>query len=50
MSGGIVGGGIHVEAGWGEEVVWDVEEMEETEGQWGEGEWNIEYKNKFKKN
>jgi hypothetical protein len=27
--------------GWGGEEVWDVEQ---TEGGWGGGEWNIEYK------
>jgi hypothetical protein len=41
------GGGwdIHMEMGWGGEVVWDVEQLEG--GMWG-GEWNIECKNKSK--
>jgi hypothetical protein len=34
-------GGIHLETGWGVEEGWDVEE---TEGRWGCGEWNVECK------
>jgi hypothetical protein len=33
--------GIHVETGWGGEEVWS---MEQSEGGWGGGEWNIECK------
>jgi hypothetical protein len=38
-----VGGGIHVETGGGEEV-WDVEQLE---GGWEGGEWNMECKNEL---
>jgi hypothetical protein len=40
-SGGVGSGGIHVETGWGEEEVWDVEQ---SEGRWGGREWNTECK------
>ena len=39
------GGSIHVETGWGGVEVWDVEQ---SEGGWGDGEWNTECKNKIK--
>jgi hypothetical protein len=34
-----------VETRWGGEEVWDVEQ---SEGGWGDGEWNTECKNKIK--
>jgi hypothetical protein len=35
-------GDIHRETGWGEEKVWDVEQLED--GWVGGGEWDIEWK------
>jgi hypothetical protein len=35
------GGVIHMATGWDLEEVWDVEKLE---GEWGGGEWNMEYK------
>jgi hypothetical protein len=37
--------GIHLEMEWGGEEVWN---LEQSEGEWGGMEWNMECKNVFK--